>query len=137
MDIICSTCKISKNETYYSFKNKQNNKRNTICKTCHKIYRDDHYKNNKSKTLNKVYKRRKELIKLSSNYRSEKGCIDCGVKDYRILEYDHIKDKTKNISEMVFNGNSWSNILLEIEKCEVVCANCHRIRTWERNNNLR
>ncbi len=41
--------------------------------------------------------------------------------------------KTAVISAMIANGRAWTEIEEEMTKCEVVCANCHRIRTIERN----
>jgi hypothetical protein len=55
--------------------------------------------------------------------------VDCGETDPVVLEFDHVRDKLKDIGYMVTVGFSWSAIQLEIEKCEVRCANCHRRKT--------
>lgn len=60
--------------------------------------------------------------------------MDCGVKDYRIMEFDHLEDKQYTVAHMWARGIGWKNILKEIEKCDSVCANCHRIRTHSRLN---
>lgn len=57
-------------------------------------------------------------------------CVDCGLDDERVLEFDHTGDKVANVA--AFLGKNWSKALAEAEKCEVVCANCHAIRTHER-----
>ena len=56
-------------------------------------------------------------------------CVDCGIKDYRVLQFDHIKDKINNIPNMVANASKLQNIKNEIKKCEFRCANCHQIKT--------
>jgi hypothetical protein len=64
-------------------------------------------------------------------YKLEKGCADCGYRAHHAaLDFDHTKGKTQNIGNM----RSIPAIIAEIEKhkCEVVCANCHRIRTVNR-----
>ena len=55
-------------------------------------------------------------------------CVDCGQSDVMVLEFDHLRDTSFGIS-WGLGEKSWAQILLEIEKCEVVCANCHRKRT--------
>ena len=72
------------------------------------------------------YKQRLAEIKRSS------GCTDCGENNPIVLDFDHIRDKKYNISRMIHDGFSWKAIVKEMEKCEVVCANCHRIRTHDR-----
>ena len=53
--------------------------------------------------------------------------------DIRVLEFDHVRgEKSGNISEMIASGHSIARLQTEIEKCDVVCANCHRIRTGDR-----
>jgi transcription elongation factor Elf1 len=69
------------------------------------------------------FKRRLKEIKEAS------GCVDCGEENHIVLDFDHLKDKKYNISRMIHDGFSWAAIKKEIAKCEVVCANCHRIRT--------
>jgi len=73
------------------------------------------------------------------------GCVDCRVKDARVLEFDHVTGIKKNVKNqrgagvgyMVRNGYKWSTIKREIEKCEVRCRNCHQIKTArELNHNI-
>jgi hypothetical protein len=65
-------------------------------------------------------------------------CVDCGQRDLLVLEFDHIgDDKTMNVSKMMRLEERWPRILDEIAKCEVVCANCHRLRTQERTKSVR
>jgi hypothetical protein len=66
-------------------------------------------------------------------YKIRKGCIDCGYRKAAVaLDFDH-RDadlKVANIAAML-----WRNIAVieaEIAKCDVRCANCHRIKTEER-----
>ena len=59
--------------------------------------------------------------------------MDCGNGDIRVLTFDHLEpaEKDFNISKAVQNGTSWERIQAEIAKCEIVCHNCHAIRTSE------
>jgi hypothetical protein len=68
-------------------------------------------------------------------YLTSHPCMDCGENDPVVLEFDHLHDKVANVSEML--SRSWAAILAEIEKCDVVCANCHRRRTAERLGSFR
>ena len=63
-------------------------------------------------------------------------CVDCGETDPVVLEFDHLRDKRFAI-RLSAHGRNWQTILDEIEKCEVVCANCHRRRTARRRGALR
>jgi hypothetical protein len=63
------------------------------------------------------------------------GCVDCGFNAHpAALQYDHTTPggKGRDVSLMVTSGASIQEIMAEIEKCEVVCANCHAIRTHAR-----
>lgn len=60
-------------------------------------------------------------------YKVEHGCHDCGYQAHAVaLDFDHVwGEKIINVC----NAKSIAQAKSEIEKCEVVCANCHRIRT--------
>lgn len=47
------------------------------------------------------------------------------------MDFDHLRDKKFNLSKAHLTG-SLKKITEEIAKCEVVCSNCHRVRTFER-----
>lgn len=48
------------------------------------------------------------------------------------MDFDHVnvRDKIKEVAYMVTRNWSLVKIKAEVKKCEVVCANCHRIRTY-------
>ena len=74
-------------------------------------------------------KKRDEL----AAYKLEKGCADCGYKAHAAaLDFDHLPGTTKSfdIGSAVTNAQDWKNVWNEVAKCEVVCANCHRVRTY-------
>lgn len=53
------------------------------------------------------------------------------------MEFDHVKGvKRMNVGNLVTGGYSEKSIIEEIEKCDLVCANCHRMRTFDDNGNL-
>jgi len=62
-------------------------------------------------------------------------CMDCK-KSFPVyaMDFDHRKRETKlkNVSMLV--NYSWDRLLLEIEKCDIICAVCHRIREHKRKN---
>lgn len=60
--------------------------------------------------------------------------MDCGIKyPHYVMEFDHRNPDTKVmcISAMVTH-TSLDRVKAEIAKCDIVCANCHRARTWIR-----
>jgi 5-methylcytosine-specific restriction endonuclease McrA len=56
-------------------------------------------------------------------------CVDCGEDDPVVLEFDHLRDKSSGVSELLLAHVRWERVAAEIAKCEVRCANCHRRRT--------
>lgn len=65
----------------------------------------------------------------------ERGCADCGYRENAVaLDFDHLPGTVKKYRVACMAGVSRALIDAEIAKCEVVCANCHRIRTANRLN---
>lgn len=109
------------------------------CKACVVEINKSYYKNTPAKNeARKGYlTNRKALVEQITLPLKEKGCYDCGeyVKD--AMEFDHVRGvKTFNISELHQQKMDTSTMLNslkeELEKCDICCANCHRIRTLER-----
>lgn len=58
-------------------------------------------------------------------------CVDCGNSDRRVLEFDHVRGEKKYpLSYLKSSSMSILVIDEELAKCEIRCANCHRIRHW-------
>lgn len=68
----------------------------------------------------------------------DQPCVDCGQKYIPcVMDFDHVRGvKVTNVGTMVSGAYTLDQIRDEIAKCDVVCANCHRIRTWERRSIL-
>lgn len=63
----------------------------------------------------------------------EAGCMDCGYNSHACaLDFDHRPGETKLFQIAGNLCRKWESTLAEIAKCDVVCANCHRVRTKER-----
>lgn len=148
MDLQCSTCKKYKNKDFFD-KNKKNKTGHAhVCKECRKIARHIFYLENKenilSETLkykkthkaqikvrNKVYNDNKHIVNrvFIDGYKN-KPCVDCDMTfNYICMDFDHINPHNKlgSIASIVLRSQKY--IFNEIQKCELVCANCHRIRT--------
>lgn len=63
----------------------------------------------------------------------KKGCRDCGITDVRVLEFHHRNPDEKSFGVMQGLTRSLEVLRQEIEKCDVLCANCHLIRHAERD----
>lgn len=71
------------------------------------------------------YQDRNDAIKVSL------GCVDCGWRDWaRGLDWDHVRGKKlASIASLIASNRPWREIEAEMGKCDLVCANCHRVRT--------
>lgn len=85
-----------------------------------------HYYANKEYYRDKNRQQRERKREFLRELKTDVPCTDCGVKyPHYVLEFDHIEEKDYNINA----GLTWIKIKTELEKCEVVCANCHSVRT--------
>ena len=90
------------------------------------------YQANKATVAAKKDRKRQRLRAIVREAKSQ-PCADCGERyPYYVMDLDHVgEDKTMIVSKLV-NFGATQRLLDEIAKCEVVCANCHRRRTWQR-----
>ncbi len=70
------------------------------------------------------------------NQKKDVPCADCKLKfPPECMDFDHVVgEKICNVSAMVTRSYSLEAVKEEIEKCDVVCSNCHRKRTVRRIN---
>ena len=102
-----------------------------------RAYQRLHYERNKElykkRAVASRAQQRREQRLLIRRYLESHPCVDCGNPDIRVLQFDHIErgPDVRRISSLIGTRNQ---LLAELEKCEVRCANCHMIRTGEQLN---
>lgn len=66
-------------------------------------------------------------------------CADCGDSfPWYVMEFDHRQpaDKVRNLPLMAGRVTT-ARLMAEVEKCDIVCCNCHRVRTYRRRQGIR
>jgi hypothetical protein len=129
----CCMCKEELELTEFSGNKKRSDKLQSQCKKCHNLYSKIHYKKNKEKYIKEAKIRKTAYKDEFLEFLKTQECKDCGNKDYRVFEFDHLENKKFNIGARI-GGQTLKSLMKEISKCDVVCANCHRIRTISRGN---
>ena len=107
------------------------------CKPCHRLYTREHYQNNKTYYVDKARRNEhKYSLPIKEhiwNFLLKNPCVTCGETDPVVLEFDHIdpSQKSFSISEASKKKTKIEDVQKEIDKCQVLCANCHRRKTFE------
>jgi hypothetical protein len=106
--------------------------RDNYCRDCRAAYKREHYAEHRARYIANALSRKQNLAteraaRLIEFFRTH-PCADCGESDPLVLEFDHLADKSFGISKGL-RDHAWQAVLDEIDKCDVVCANCHRRRT--------
>lgn len=100
-----------------------------------KEYQQTHYLKNKDKYKKKSRESWRKTRDIISRLK-EKPCVDCGVQyPYYVMQFDHLPQHEKvDAVYTLVRTKGRKAALEEIKKCELVCANCHAIRTFKRTN---
>jgi len=124
----------------FAWRRRARNQRDSFCRPCRAAYKQEHYKANKQRYIDRAQVQKRKLYLERTTYLIEyfstHPCVECGEADPVVLDFDHLRDKAFEIAQALPYRN-WQSILDEIRKCEVVCANCHRRRTAQRRGSLR
>jgi hypothetical protein len=134
----CSRCKRKLPVTSF---NRYRDGRQSWCRACFRAYyaqTGDVQRRNASELRRRRIEEARALIR---EHLRTRACVDCGESDLVVLEFDHIGSKRGDMAELVRGGRRREMLLEELERCEVVCANCHRRRTavragWRRLDGL-
>ncbi len=130
----CKNCNTNKEDSEF---NKRKNKLQSSCRSCQKSKWNVYYSNIENRIIhNKKSVVRKNEHKDIINKIKDNPCTDCKQKfSPWIMDFDHINnDKKSDVCSLIKLKASLKTILIEISKCELVCANCHRDRTYKRLN---
>jgi hypothetical protein len=138
----CYTCKLSKPFTDFARKTRNKDGFQSECKDCRRVYQQQWYRVNSETHKNKVAKRNgrivQELRQFVHNYKQNHPCAHCGFNHPAALQFHHHDDnKDMEVAVMVAHRYSKERIIEEINKCTILCANCHAIHHYnERKNKL-
>lgn len=135
----CSKCRIEKTESDFTRDKSRPSGLSIYCRSCEsqkgkRRYefmtpeQRDHYNEMCRRRYHGEYTKEKSPEKLSPSdiraIKSSRGCLVCGESDHFSLDFHHVGEKTAGIG---YGKNMpKSSLLLEISKCVVLCANCHR-----------
>lgn len=99
----------------------------------HPDYFKTWYAKNRTAELARIRVMREERRTFIDSIKLGRGCTDCGYCEHAVaLDFDHVEGKKVGHIGTLASRVSMTRLLAEIEKCEVVCANCHRVRTETR-----
>ena len=134
---ICSMCGKELPLDNFSWKNKSKGIYQSRCKSCQsKVDRQYYLKSQQRREA--IRARARQDNQNSKNfireYKETHPCCICGEKRWYLLDFHHIdNNKEKEVSQI----STWGipRIIKEIEKCAIMCANCHREYHWQEANN--
>lgn len=124
---ICTKCKIEKPNLEFNKKKSSKDGMSSYCKECNKENLKLHYKNNKKYYYDKSRAYLKKVQKWFNEYKETLKCNRCPESRPWVLDFHHLNpnEKEGSISNML-STSSRKKILAELDKCEILCSNCHR-----------
>lgn len=129
----CYKCKKRKPLSSFNKNRYRRDGLQSICRSCSNARSRQYYKENTEEHKKVIQAQNKKRIDANRAFVLEfllsNPCLDCGETDPVVLEFDHLRDKVDTVKNLVSAGCSLARIQTEIEKCQVLCANCHRRKT--------
>jgi hypothetical protein len=124
----CTRCGEVKPIEDFFVRNKERATYNVYCKACNREYHKGHYRANKTDYCDKANKRKIEFAKWWRVFKGTLKCQVCGESHIACLDFHHRnpKEKDANVSRIIRGEWSRARVLKEIEKCDILCSNCHR-----------
>jgi hypothetical protein len=111
----CSRCRLSKPIRDYYPKPRDPGETLAYCKPCFNAYTTERFRRRKRQAVEYLGGR----------------CADCGgVYPYYVFEFHHLDPARKEMGFNQLRRRSWEAVKREIDKCLLLCSNCHRIRHW-------
>ena len=125
---ICCMCKVEKPCEDFLWKNKSKGIRHYQCRECYKLVRKKSYESNREYYLNKNIKKKNQNRDWFLEYKKDKSCLICNESETVCLDFHHKNENEKftELSKMKYSTYSLNKIIEEIDKCVILCSNCHR-----------
>lgn len=125
----CSKCHKLLPWDCFRWKNKALNKKHSQCKECQKVQEHEHYLNSQERrqnVQNRAKTQKNNNVEFIENIKKQ-GCEKCGDKRTYVLDFHHInpQEKDNTIAHMI-KSSSLKKLAIEVDKCKLLCANCHR-----------
>jgi DNA-binding CsgD family transcriptional regulator len=100
--------------------------------------------NGRQSNVDRTTQLRRRNKEYAWSIKAKHGCVKCGNKDPECLDFHHIdhSTKTNTIAQLIRNATTINNLQNEIDKCEILCSNCHQEqhfnphKTYRKNKNI-
>lgn len=121
----CSTCGTEKLTTEFRRDKTQKSGYQTRCKVCARAAIKNTYATNGEATRARNRSREQEMRQRVQEYKQSRSCLFCPERTPICLDFHHLDPTQKDFSLAHTALRSWDTIEAEIEKCVLVCKNCH------------
>lgn len=134
----CGSCGAHKSPSEFNRKSSRADGLQEVCRECNRESSRRYYRRNREHHLRVISARtqaqRAASLDVVAAHLLSHPCVDCGVSDVRVLDFDHRPGTAKKdaVMAMVRNGFGLKALIDEIAKCDVRCRNCHAVVTYER-----
>lgn len=105
----------------------------TYCKKCRRAIAKKDYQANKERYKERATKARQKKLDKFHEFKSTQQCDICGENHSACLDFHHRDESEKKFEIANMLRYSWAKIEEELNKCDVLCANCHRKETCARS----
>lgn len=117
--MICKKCQQDKVLSDFYIRSNRKKRPQSYCKDCFNSYCKDRWQQRKHDAI---------------TYKGGK-CVDCGIvsttNNYFIFDFHHLDPNKKDFTWAKCKLRKWESVLLELDKCILLCSNCHRIRHYK------
>ena len=135
----CVTCNKLKSLDEFNSNKRHNDGKQPSCRECTKLWSKQHYIKNKNNIIEGVKQLKNQRKKHILDLKKQSKCVKCNEDRFYVLDFHHIDNNEKqfNISDLANKNLSWKTIEKEINKCIILCRNCHsEFHHLEYNNNI-
>jgi len=124
----CSRCKVNKVLTEFNKNKSRNDGLQTFCRPCDNHRKQVYYKANKQKYISYNHKRKTMVREWWEDFKKTLSCEVCNDARWYVLDFHHLDPSKKEagLSDIVHRRWSQDRAMKEVQKCKVLCSNCHR-----------